>query len=235
MSCVDAVTRGLPAPRDRATPVRGPRAMPAGAWLAFALAAGAVMLAADAAALHAKAALAQVLLERAWTTSLDTGRPAKPWPWSDVAPVARLSVARLGVTRIVLGGDSGRSLAFAPGWSESSAPPASAGSSVISAHRDTHFAFLRELVHGDLIELQGLHATRRYRVEALHVVDSRRARIEVDPDHDRVLLVTCWPFDALDAGGPLRYLVEARAIDADSASAGRPHDRAAHRGAISRG
>ena len=192
--------------------------------LALALCAVATLLAFDAAMLRAKAVLAQVLLDRAWTMSLTEGRPLKPWPWADAAPVARLTVARLGITRIVLGGDSGRSLAFAPGWSESSAPPATAGSSVISAHRDTHFAFLRELVPGDLIEVQGLRETRRYRVEGLHVVDSRRARLAIDHDLDRVLLVTCWPFDALDARGPLRYLVEAHATRAGSAREGPQRD-----------
>jgi len=28
---------------------------------------------------------------------------------------------------------------------------------------------------------------------------------------DTLLLVTCYPFDSMDAGGPLRYVVEAHA------------------------
>ena len=40
----------------------------------------------------AKAALAQVLLERAFERSVATGRPVKPWPWADTWP-ALLSVA----------------------------------------------------------------------------------------------------------------------------------------------
>ena len=173
----------------------------------------ATLLFVDAGWLHAKAALAQVLLERAWQQSLDDGTPRKPWPWADAAPVARLSVARLDVAQVVLSGDSGRALAFAPGWSESTARPGSPGLSVISAHRDTHFRFLRELVVGDHIVVQGVHGTRDYRVDTLRVVDSRHARIDAGADHDRVLLVTCYPFDALDARGPLRYVVEASVIE----------------------
>jgi len=179
---------------------------------ALVLASIAVLLLADAGYLHAKAVFAQVLLERAWQQSMRDGSPVKPWPWADAAPVARLSVARLAVTRIVLSGDSGRSLAFAPGWSESTAYPGASGASVISAHRDTHFRFLRDLVVGDRIELQGPRGTRDYRVDALRVVDSRHARIDAGGEDDRILLVTCYPFDAFDARGPLRYLVEAGAI-----------------------
>src|SRR4051794_31690320 len=38
--------------------------------------------------IHAKGLLAQVLLERAFTETLVTGRPVKPWSWADTWPVA---------------------------------------------------------------------------------------------------------------------------------------------------
>lgn len=177
-------------------------------------------LAAQAAWLPAKAALAQVLLERSWRAAQADGGVHRPWPWADVAPVARLEVPRLGVTRIVLAGDSGRALAFAPGWSESTARPGRVGLGVISAHRDTHFRFLRDLVVGDRVEVGHARGARAYRVESMHVVDTRSARIAVDAEVDGLLLVTCWPFDALAARGPLRYVVELRPLaspDQDSA------------------
>ena len=43
------------------------------------------------------------------------------------------------------------------------------------------------------------------------VVDSRRVRIEINADTPRLVLSTCYPFDALTAGGPLRYVVFADA------------------------
>lgn len=200
------------------------------------LAAGLMVV--DAAWLPAKAALAQVLLERAWQRSLDDGGRHAPWPWADVAPVARLGAPRLGVARIILSGDSGRSLAFAPGWSESTASPGETGVSVVSAHRDTHFRFLRDLVVGDALLVETKHGTRDYRVASLRVADARHERILVDGEADRLLLVTCFPFDALDPRGPLRYVVEARPLggealrnqrvaDASSpgAAAGRPSVR----------
>ncbi len=62
--------------------------------------------------IHAKASLAQLLLEAAWAGTLQGKKEVKPWPWADTWPVSRLSVPRLGIHRIVLAGASGSSLAF---------------------------------------------------------------------------------------------------------------------------
>ena len=72
-----------------------------GAVLALAalLIAGSSVPFAGAGWIHAKAMLAQVLLERSWQARLAGGDAgaAKPWPWADTAPVARLQVPRLAV------------------------------------------------------------------------------------------------------------------------------------------
>jgi sortase A len=180
-------------------------------FLALGLAVCACVPLGHAAYMTAKAALAQLLLQQAWQRHLETGAMSKPWPWADTAPVARLRVSRLGIDEIVLRGDSGRSLAFGPGWAESSARPGEPGLSVISAHRDSHFAFLRALSVGDAIRVDALHKTEEYRVVSIRIVDSRHQRIALHDDVDALVLVTCYPFDALDARGPLRYVVSALA------------------------
>lgn len=159
--------------------------------------------------MNAKAELAQILLQHAWQQRLETGIAAKPWPWADMAPVARLKVARLGIDEIILSGDSGRTLAFGPGWAPSSALPGMPGISVVSAHRDTHFSFLRELQVGDRIEIENGKGSRSLRITSMRIADSRQERIETTQDADALLLVTCYPFDALDAGGLLRFVVAA--------------------------
>lgn len=163
--------------------------------------------------LQAKASVAQVLLMRAWQRSVDTGATVRPWSWADTAPVAKLRVDRLAIEQIVLSGDSGRTLAFGPGWTESSARPGNPGLSIISAHRDTHFAFLRDVQIGERVELQTVHGLREYQVSAMRIVDARHERIDTSLDQDRLLLVTCYPFDALSPGGPLRYVVTASRVD----------------------
>ncbi|MBL8299698.1 MAG: class GN sortase [Rhodanobacteraceae bacterium] len=170
----------------------------------------AALLCGNAGYLQAKAALAQVLLERAWQRSAAGATAAKPWPWADTRPVARLRIESLAVDQIVLAGDSGRTLAFGPAWNEASALPGSAGSSVISGHRDTHFSFLKLVNKDDIISVERAGATSRYRVSAMTVIDARDTRIAARSDAgDRLLLVTCYPFDGWTAGGPLRYVVEA--------------------------
>jgi sortase A len=173
----------------------------------FALAA---LLLGNAGYLQAKALLAQVLLENAWQRS-DAGRnAARPWPWADTRPVARLQVAALDVDLIVLAGDSGRTLAFGPAWNEASALPGQTGTSIVSGHRDTHFAFLRRLQIDDRIDIEHAGEHLRYRVSGTRVVDARTTRLATTDDGERLLLVTCWPFDDWVAGGPLRYVVEAQ-------------------------
>jgi sortase A len=41
------------------------------------------------------------------------------------------------------------------------------------------------------------------------VVDAGRASIRQDTEENRLALVTCYPFDAISPGGPLRYVVMA--------------------------
>lgn len=43
--------------------------------------------------ISAKAALAQTLLERAWSKSVQTGTQVTPWPSMDARPVMRLTVS----------------------------------------------------------------------------------------------------------------------------------------------
>ena len=156
----------------------------------------------------AKAVLAQLLLERAWARTLDGDPDARPWPWADTRPVARLEVARLGIDMIVQEGASGRVMAFGPGRMAGSAAIGDWGVAVLAAHRDTHFSFLRHLVPGDRFTLQTPDGhVRAYRVAGGEVADHRDVRIRAAARGTTIALVTCYPFDAIVPGGPLRYVV----------------------------
>src|SRR5438046_6431412 len=84
----------------------------------FLLAFAGLVLFGQGAYIHAKALLAQVLLDRAFTETITTGRDVKPWSWADTWPVARIEVKRIGASAIVLAGSSGQTLAFGPGHIE---------------------------------------------------------------------------------------------------------------------
>lgn len=159
-----------------------------------------------------KAAVAQVLLERAFDTSLASHAPSKPWPWADTVPVARLSVEKLGVSRIVLDGGSGQALAFGPTLLPAGAVPGQPGTAVIAAHRDTHFSFLRNVHKGDVVSLQTREGLRRrYRVTGSSIVRWDRYAVADDTSGERLDLATCYPFDAIQRG-PWRYIVHTEAI-----------------------
>lgn len=178
-------------------------------WRATAIAAGLLLAGwqwGQAGWIAGKAVTAQWLLERAWEERL-AGGEARPWPWADFMPVARLVVPELDVERIVLGDASPRTLAFGPGHVPASAPPGAPGTVVLAGHRDTHFAFLRHVRAGMTLEMRPAEGpARSYRVVATRVMDTRLERVVLDHP-GRLVLSTCWPFDALVPGGPLRYLV----------------------------
>lgn len=162
--------------------------------------------------IHAKALLAQALLERAWVRSLHGERSVRPWPWADMHPVARLRAPAQGVEWIVLDGASGQALAFGPAHILGTALPGQPGSAALVGHRDTHFRFLREIGNGDALEVERLDGERlRYVVTGLRIVDTRLERLALDGGDTSLRLITCYPFDAVRPGGPLRFEVIAKA------------------------
>ena len=165
----------------------------------------------SAAWMQGKALLAQALIERAWAANRDGGTTQeRPWSWADTTPVGRLEFVRQRQSMIVLSGDSGRTLAFGPGHRPGSALPGGTGNSVMSAHRDTHFAVLAELEVGDLIKVETVEGRIvTYRVDTLDVVDEHDLSVTEQRGVDQLTLVTCWPFDAIAPGGRLRYIVSA--------------------------
>lgn len=162
--------------------------------------------------IYAKAHAAQVLLHAAWDRTRATGLPAKPWSWADTHPVARLIAPAQDADVLVLAGASGRTLAFGPGHLDGSAQPGDRGNAVITAHRDTHFRFLARVSPGDELLVERADGGRRhFRVRASYVADYRDLDLPRDTQVPTLTLVTCYPFDALDPGGPLRYVVVAEA------------------------
>lgn len=204
-------------PRTESSPVDGgaqrmPRRGRALKWIAAACLALGLALTGSALYIHAKALVAQVLLHRAWASTQTTGVPAKPWPWADTATIARLIAPAQGADLLVLAGASGRTLAFGPGHHDGSALPGEAGNAVISAHRDTHFRFLRDVAVGDTLIVEGAAGKRFiYRVRAIDIADQRDLRLPRLAPEPTLTLVTCYPFDAVEPGGPLRYVVVATA------------------------
>ena len=161
----------------------------------------------------AKAWLAQELMQRAWTRGTNGSAKPVPWPWADTWPVARLVAKSGNVDLIVLAGGSGRTLAFGPGHLSASSLPGETGNTVIAGHRDTHFSFLRDVEVGELLAIETVSGEKHlYEIFDIDVVDSRRSSLLLDTDTAMLSLVTCYPFEAIDPGGPMRYVVTAKML-----------------------
>lgn len=176
----------------------------------YALLVFASLLITDGVYIKGKAVIAQLLLRNAWDQSVNLHKPVKPWPWADTFPVARLQVERLGIDCIVLEGESGEVLAFGPGHLSNSAEPVAEGNCALVGHRDTSFAFLQDLEKGDVLTLHNISDEKRiYQVVSTTVKNQDEIFLEetVTP---WLTLITCYPFDSLKPGTPLRFVVFAR-------------------------
>lgn len=159
-----------------------------------------------------KAEAAQYLIAVSWQKTLDHGAGQKPWPWADTWPVARMKMENRDIQLYVLAGAQGNSLAFGPGHLHGSAMPGEQGVSIIGAHRDTHFAFLEDIVIGETLTMETTKGQYRYKINDIRVADSRSQPLVAEPGDNQLLLVTCYPFNQLRAGGPYRYVVSAEPV-----------------------
>lgn len=163
--------------------------------------------------LRAKALLAQKMLQHAWEETVRTGVAVKPWPWADSWPVARLTVARLGVDHIVLEGDSGEVLAFGPGRLSASSLPGTTGNCILAGHRDTSFAFLKELQEGDVVVMENMNG-RQYSFEVMSAKVKEAVGLYLEhPEEPWLTMITCYPFDTIEPGASQRYVVFARLLE----------------------
>ncbi len=174
---------------------------------ALALIVAGALIAAQALYIPAKAQVAQVLMSSAWERQLSTGDPARPWPWADFTPTARLFFPDQNRSVLALTDAAGESLAFGPTLMAASVTPGDRGVAVFAAHRDTHFAFLKDVKPRDPIRVETANGARTFTVTHAEIVRWDQSGIVAhDNGPPRIALVTCWPLDA-KTPGPMRYVV----------------------------
>jgi len=159
--------------------------------------------------IYAKAQVAQLMLNHAWSKTLKGEKKVTPWDWADTYPVAKISFAKHNKNYIILAGGTGRTMAFGPGHVSSSSLPGQGGNSVIVGHRDTHFSILQNLEHGDIINIQLENKNLSYTVADSFIVDKYQSEVMQEHGSEMLTLITCYPFNAMQAGSRLRYIVQA--------------------------
>ena len=71
---------------------------------------------------------------------------------------------------------------------------------------------LRDLEAGDTLVLETLDRALRYRVAGMEVVHESHTELLWRSGRAELTLITCYPFDAITPGGPLRSVVHATGI-----------------------
>lgn len=161
--------------------------------------------------LPAKAQLGQFLLHRNWQQVLAGEAETSPWPGADMRTIAQLEVPALEIRQLLVSGQQGKNLAWAPGLVSAGLPGFS--DTVISAHRDSHFRFLKDIKIGERMVLKTANEVFRYIVKDLEVIDSATSTLQLQSEGNHLILTTCYPFDSLKTGGSLRYVVTAKRDD----------------------
>ena len=160
--------------------------------------------------IYAKAYLAKYLIADAWESTITSQEHTKPWQWADTWPVAKMVFPSHQQSLIVLAGANGSSLAFGPGHVSGTSLFSENGTKVVGGHRDTHFGFLQNVKIGDSFMVQdekGIWKT--YTITGTEIVNTKQRDWHIDHNKSQVQLVTCYPFDSISPGGPLRYVVSA--------------------------
>lgn len=206
------------------------RAMIAAASLALCL--GGAGMVTHGAAVPVRALTAQQTLERAFERRLAAAAPEKPGAVAGLArrfvptpkparpahrlpldgPIARLTVERLGVSDIVLAGEATHDR-LAQGPTLLRRGDAASPVTILAAHRDTHFLFIRDLREGDEVALQLVTGqVEHYRVVRFETVRWDRFAYPLDPARPLLVLATCYPFSGSEYGGPWRRVAWAEKI-----------------------
>jgi len=140
------------------------------------------------------------------------GRLSEPHTLAEGDVIGQMQVPRLGLSVMVVQGDSPASLRHAVGHLPKSALPGEWGNVAVAGHRDTYFRPIRGIHLGDEIRFKTLEQNFKYVVESIEVVGPRDIQVlEVFTGHD-LTFITCFPFYYVGPA-PKRFVVRAREVE----------------------
>jgi sortase A len=130
----------------------------------------------------------------------------------DGGSIGEIQIPRLGLTAMVVQGDSPQILQRAVGHLAGTALPGESGNVVLAGHRDTFFRPLKGVVSGDTVTLKTRGHDYEYVVESTAVVRPTHVEVLEATGGRTLTLITCYPFSYLGRA-PDRFIVRARQIE----------------------
>lgn len=150
----------------------------------------------------------QVVLDAAAGIPAPSLRVAVPPP-TDGTSIGEIRIHRLGVSVVVVQGESEAILERAVGHLARTALPGNEGNVVLAGHRDTFFRPLKDIREGDRITLRTAEHDFEYVVESTSIVNPTDVGV-IEPSGGHTLtLITCFPFYYVGPA-PNRFVVLAR-------------------------
>lgn len=128
----------------------------------------------------------------------------------------RLSCYRLKQSLLVFDRPT-KEILFGPEWIPGSARLGAPGNTVLAAHRDTHFRFLKDLKLGDRFELQLTGRKLIYQVKKLTIVQKTDTQLLQGKGVNVLTLVTCYPFYYV-GNAPKRFIVTASLVESPASN-----------------
>jgi sortase A len=102
-------------------------------------------------------------------------------------------IPKINMDAIVVEGSSRRALSDGPGHMKETAMPGEIGNAVITAHRDTFFRHIYELIKGDQIQVRRNGRTFTYEVTGKKIVMPEDLSVIKPTTDAQLTLITCYP------------------------------------------
>jgi len=134
------------------------------------------------------------------------------------APLAVLSIPRIGIEVPVFDGTDDLILNRGAGRISGTAKPGQPGNIGIAAHRDGFFRGLKDIRSGDRIELRAQGTQFLYAVDDIEIVQPTDVTVLRNRSTASLTLVTCYPFYFV-GDAPQRYIVHASIVDSGKTTA----------------
>ncbi len=122
--------------------------------------------------------------------------------------IGKIEMPRIGLSAVVLEGETERTLSKGVGHVTRSAYPGERGNVALAAHRDTYFAPLEQAQRGDSIWIRTPDGRFGYTVDTILVVNPGRVDVLESTGRAELTLITCYPFYFIGSA-PKRYIVRA--------------------------